>query len=141
MDALTAEVQDEAPWCMLFADDIVLVDEDGVALQNKLNRWRQALEGVGLKISRTKTEYLFCDFGGTSSAVPLKLQSVTLPCNPEFKYLGSLLQNNCDIERDVRRRINVAWLKWRQVTGVTCDKLMPLKLKGQIYKSIIRPVM
>ncbi|KAJ0178388.1 hypothetical protein K1T71_006211 [Dendrolimus kikuchii] len=38
MDALTTEVQDEAPWCMLFADDIVLVDEDGVALSAR-GRW------------------------------------------------------------------------------------------------------
>ena len=27
MDKLTKTVQDEIPWCMLFSDDIVLVDE------------------------------------------------------------------------------------------------------------------
>ncbi|KAJ8705151.1 hypothetical protein PYW07_010978 [Mythimna separata] len=32
-------------------------------------------------------------------------------------------------------------MKWRQVTGTTCDPRMPLKLKGKIYKSVIRPVM
>jgi len=27
MDELTSEVQNELPWCMLFTDDIVLIDE------------------------------------------------------------------------------------------------------------------
>ncbi|KAA5571927.1 reverse transcriptase family protein, partial [Acinetobacter baumannii] len=64
MDALTSEIQEEPPWCMLFADDIVLVGENGLEVQNILEKWRCKFESVGLKISRSKTEHLFCDFGG-----------------------------------------------------------------------------
>ncbi|KAJ7957409.1 Retrovirus-related Pol polyprotein LINE-1 [Quillaja saponaria] len=55
MDELTYNIQDRAPWCMLFADDIVLVDETREGLNSKLEMWRNALESKGLRLSRTKT--------------------------------------------------------------------------------------
>lgn len=31
-------------------------------------------------------------------------------------------------------------MKWRQLTGVMCDRKIPLSLKGHLYKTAIRPV-
>ncbi|KAJ8704761.1 hypothetical protein PYW08_012081 [Mythimna loreyi] len=109
--------------------------------QVRLEVWWQRLESVGLKLSRTKTEYLFCDFGGLSSPVPIALVGTPIPICSDFKYPGSLIQGNGEIDRDVAHRINSGWMKWRQVTGTTCDPRMPLKMKGKIYKSVIRPVL
>jgi hypothetical protein len=50
------------------------------------------------------------------------------------------LQSDEDIDRDVTNHTNLAWLKWRQVSATMCDPRKPLKLKGKIYKSVIRPV-
>ena len=36
MDEVTRTIQDEIPWCMLFADDIVLVDETRAGINAKL---------------------------------------------------------------------------------------------------------
>ena len=52
---------------MLFADDIVLVAETMEEANSKLEEWRKALEGKGLRISRTKTEYLQYNLSGTES--------------------------------------------------------------------------
>jgi len=39
MDELTRAIPDEIPWCMLFADDIVLVDETRAGVNAKLELW------------------------------------------------------------------------------------------------------
>jgi hypothetical protein len=52
---------------MFFADDVVLVDEGRKGVNRKLELWRQTLESKGFIISRTKTEYMRCDFGTTIS--------------------------------------------------------------------------
>ena len=62
MDELTRAIQDEVPWCRLFADDIVLVDETRAGVKAKLELWRQTLESRGFRLSRAKTEYMECKF-------------------------------------------------------------------------------
>ncbi|XP_037870980.1 uncharacterized protein LOC119629375 [Bombyx mori] len=101
MDALTSEIQEEPPWCMLFADDIVLVGENGLEVQNILEKWRCKLESVGLKISRSKTEHLFCDFGGLSNFTPISLDGTPLPVCQDFRYLGSVIQSDGELDRTV----------------------------------------
>ncbi|MCF7184020.1 reverse transcriptase family protein [Corynebacterium sp. MC-13] len=56
MDVLTRSIQKEVTWCMLFADDIVLIDETRTKVNDRLEEWRHALESKGFKLSRTKIE-------------------------------------------------------------------------------------
>ena len=58
-----------------------------------------------------------------------------------FTYLGSTLTNDGNCEHDVKARISSAWTKWRSLTGVLCDKRMPNKLKGKLYRTVARPAM
>ncbi|XP_046968859.1 uncharacterized protein LOC124536372 [Vanessa cardui] len=51
MDALTADIQEEAAWCKLFADYVVLIGEDGSEIQSRLGDWQRKLENVGLLVS------------------------------------------------------------------------------------------
>jgi len=40
MDEFTRAIQDEIPWCMLFVDNIFLVDETRAGVNVKLELWR-----------------------------------------------------------------------------------------------------
>ena len=58
VDVLTKDVRKEAPWDMMFTDDVVLCREDKEELEVSLERWRKVFEERGLRVSRKKTEYL-----------------------------------------------------------------------------------
>jgi len=141
MDEVTRDIQGDIPWCMLFADDVVLVDESRAGVNRKLELWRQTLESKGFRLSRTKTEYMRCDFGATHEEGDVSLEGQVVPKRDTFRYLGSMLQRDGDIDEDVSHRIKAGWMKWRQASGVLCDKKVPQKLKGKFYRTAIRPAM
>ena len=80
---------------MLFADDIVLVAETKQEVKNKLEEWREVLEGKGLCISRTKTEYLRCDFSGKTPIGKTKvfISEEVVTSTTKYRYLGSIIQS------------------------------------------------
>ena len=41
MDEVTRDIQGDILWCMLFADDVVLVDESRTGVNQKLELWRE----------------------------------------------------------------------------------------------------
>ena len=69
------------------------------------------------------------------------LDGQVVPKKDTFRYLGSMLQKDGDIDEDLSHRIKAGWLKWRQASGVLCDPRVPLKLKGKFYRTAIRPAM
>ena len=50
MEEISKSIWEMVPWCMIFADDIVLVAETKEEVSNKLDELREALEGKGLRI-------------------------------------------------------------------------------------------
>nr|XP_009776866.1 PREDICTED: uncharacterized protein LOC104226540 [Nicotiana sylvestris] len=113
IDVLLRHIQGEVPWCMLFADDILLIDETRSGVNVRFEVWRQTLESKGFKLSRTKIEYVECKFNdGTHDAdVEVKLDAQVIPKRASFKYLGSIIQDNEAIDKDVTHCIGAGWMK------------------------------
>jgi hypothetical protein len=54
IDEVTSDIQGDIPWCMLFADDVVLIKESKSGVSQKLELWRQTLEAKGFRLSSLK---------------------------------------------------------------------------------------
>ena len=122
MDSLTENIRKEAPWQMMFADDVVLCAREKDVLELELEQWREALEKRRMKVLRAKTEYMCLN--GTSLG-SVKMQSAQLPQVTEFKYLGSTMQSDGDMTTEINKRTQCGWNNWRKMSGVLCDKRVP----------------
>ena len=108
MDKLTEDIRKDAPWDMLFADDIVLSRQTCSELEDDLEMWRNAQDRRGLKVSPSKTKFL--KDGDVDDGEELKLQGEKLKRAKNFKYLGSTVSSNGRCEKEVRRRIQAGWM-------------------------------
>ncbi|KAK3572920.1 hypothetical protein QTP86_010565 [Hemibagrus guttatus] len=139
MDQLSEEVRQESPWTMMFADDIVICSESREQVEENLERWRFALERRGMKVSRSKTEYMCVNEREGSGTV--RLQGEEVKKVQEFKCLGSTVQSNGECGKEVKKRVQVGWNGWRKVSGVLCDRKISARIKGKVYRTVVRPAM
>ena len=79
--------------------------------------------------------------GGKDDGEELKLQGEKVKRAKNFKYLGLTVSSDERCEEEVRRRILAAWLSWKKVSRVLCDRKLSARVKGKMYKSVVRPAM
>ncbi|KAK3566076.1 hypothetical protein QTP86_025544 [Hemibagrus guttatus] len=136
MDQLSEKVRQESPWTMMFADDIVICSESREQVEENLERWRFVLERRGMKVSRSKTEYMCVNEREGSGTV--RLQGEEVKKVQEFKYLGSTVQSNGECGKEVKKQVQADWNGWRKVL---CDRKISARIKGKVYRTVVRPAM
>ena len=79
--------------------------------------------------------------GEDGSDTEVKIEGTALRKVSEYKYLGSVVQDNGELEKEVCSKIQGGWARWKEVSGVLCDRRVPAKLKGKLYTTAVRPAM
>ncbi|KAM3012532.1 hypothetical protein FF2_031104 [Malus domestica] len=84
-----------------------------------------------------------CKFSANEgqNEVGVRIKDQEIPKSDCFRYLGSILQKNGELDGDLNHRIQAGWMKWKSASGVLCDRRRPLKLKGKFFRTTIRPTM
>ena len=55
--------------------------------------------------------------------------------------IAGLFSSDGRCEKEVRRRFQEGWMSWKKVSGALCDNKLSARVKGKIYKSVVRPAM
>ena len=58
-----------------------------------------------------------------------------------FTYLGSTLAEDGELDDEVTHRGQSGWNNWKGVSGVLCDRIMNVKIKGKVNRTVIRPAL
>ena len=93
---------------MLFAYDIVLVDETRDGVNAKLERWQVALKCKGFKISCTRWNIWIVTLAGMhieTAETTMRIENHEIPQSNSFCYLGSIISKDEDIDEDVEHRV------------------------------------
>ena len=98
------------------------------------------MEDRGLKLNRKKTVYLrFNVDGNLDGNSDINLQGQHLERVNTFKYRGATLAENGDLAAEMTRRIQTGWQNWKRGSGILCDRRISLRVKGKVYKTVVRP--
>ncbi|KAK3522601.1 hypothetical protein QTP86_027161, partial [Hemibagrus guttatus] len=92
-----------------------------------------------MKVSRSKTEYMCVNEREGSGTV--RLQGEEVKKVQEFKYLGSTVQSNRECGKEVKKRVQAGWNGWRKVSGVLCERKISARIKGKVYRTVVRAAM
>ena len=51
------------------------------------------------------------------------------------------MAENGDLDAEMTHRIQSGWKNWKRISGILCDPRKSLRVKGKVYKTVVRPAM
>jgi exonuclease III len=112
--------------CLLFADDAILLSTTKCGLQRAINNLQNYCDKWGLTVNPKKTKSMVFNSRGKNQSIPLLYKGEPLECVQEYKYLGTLFNNNGSFTK-------------------SCENLYQrglkafFKLRRQLAKSTVKP--
>ena len=125
----------------LYADDIVLLGDSEEILKNNMHILRSNTRKLGLEVNVNKTKYMVtrrnasCNANGQLMTNEGNFEEVA-----EFKYLGALITNRNEIQKEIKHRLNSGNACYYALQRLLSSRLLSKNIKLKIYKTVILPV-
>ena len=117
-----------------FADDVALVAGSPEDLQKMLDDLYVESKRAGLEINLSKTKVL----SNSNENTQIKIGGTILEKVDSIIYLGQLISFENQSEKEINRRIAIAWGKFWKLSFILKQKY-PIQFKKQIFNSCIVP--
>ena len=123
----------------LFADDCALMAHKESDLQSIVDKFAEASRLFGLTISLGKTEVLFQPAPSSTSQSPsISIEGTQLQTVNEFKYLGSVISNDGNLDKEINSRIcKASQSLGRLRVRVLNEHNIRLPTKLKVYNSVV----
>ena len=118
-----------------FAYDIALLEESFTKQQELTTNLEQNANKVGLRVNVEKTKAM--KVGKDANTNHFKVNDEHIDNVKQFKYLGSIITDDGDVEIDVQSRIGQATSVFKRMDKVWKSNKISLKIKIQLYYSIV----
>ncbi|XP_053504574.1 probable RNA-directed DNA polymerase from transposon BS isoform X2 [Ictalurus furcatus] len=119
-----------------FADDIVLLAQNGKVLQEMTTSLEHEAAKVGLRISTDKTNVMAV---GRMTPVRITVSNQLIEEVKQFTYLGSIVAADGGTNADVNRRIGRAFAVFQQLQLIWARRTIHTNNKLRLFNSIIIP--
>jgi hypothetical protein len=128
---------------LLYADDMVLFAQSWAGLQCFLATLDEVCSGLGMAINASKTKVMcMADVAaGLEEFGAFHVAGGVAEVVPNFKYLGSHVQENSSIDSEISMRIASAAGAFRRLQHVWKHPHLKLNMKIRVYKTCVVPVL
>ena len=98
-----------------------------------------ALERTEMKGNSRKTECMCVNERQVNGTVKMHGEEVAKV--RDFKYLYPNVQRTGECGREAKKIAQAGWNGLRRMSGVICDRRVPARVKGKVYKVAVIPAM
>ena len=125
-----------------YADDAAVLAGGPEELQAEMTQTNRQYSRLGLLMNKTKTEIMHRPTSTHSEPLAITIDGTQLPEATDFTYLGSIISNNCSLDREINNRISRASAAFGQLKDrVYLNSNLRLNTKMKVYEAIVLSIL